>query len=179
MSPIMPHDIQEWYETAARYDTNWRTMVAEQKLYSSGSGSTRPGQSTGQCSAASGSSLTPNRGTTGSSGTQTRGAGSVSPRYTAPPPRSSNLPPGVPMDTSIDRAERRPINCYNCGRPGHMARDCRSRDTGNRVRTAQGVRVMTLNEMRDYFSQNTTNPVTEQENAAAPGAQQDFQGGEQ
>jgi len=41
-----------------------------------------------------------------------------------------------PYTIDIDRNNR---NCYNCGRFGHLAKNCRNRETGNR--TGEGRRL--------------------------------------
>jgi hypothetical protein len=49
-----------------------------------------------------------------------------------------------PNTMDVDRAKRPPIKCFKCNRPGHMARDCKSR---------LDVRNMTYEQIAEYFEQ--------------------------
>ncbi|KAF5372653.1 hypothetical protein D9615_009863 [Tricholomella constricta] len=110
-----PVTIQQWYTRTIASDRQWRKTKAEEQLYAGyGTGHSKK---TGTGS----TSLQPqgNRSQTWRTGTQQTQTQQNIPTNPAPA-RDPNA-----MD--VDRNKRGPIICYKCRRPGHMAKDCRSR----------------------------------------------------
>ena len=176
MAENVPTTIDQWYTRALAYDRNYRNMIAEQKLYggtgvnrgpSSQSGSRQPGRV---------NAPQPGANFGGPQGGQRAPAFAPAPPNPRPWNSGPVIPQGVPME--VDRGQRQSVRCYRCGRPGHIAKNCRTQDQGNRIRTTQGIRVMSLEEVRTHFApnadQNSTGTTTEEHTG-----QQDFHQGEQ
>lgn len=114
-----PKTISEWYSRAIVMDRQWRQTKAEEELYK------HPGQMPKQIPKQQ--QPRPQWQTP-----------SIPKLQTLQPPAKQVIEP-VPMD--VDRSKRGPLICFKCKRPGHMARDCRSR---------LDVRNMSYEEIMEY-----------------------------
>ena len=112
-----PVTIKEWYDRARIVDRQWRQAKAEERLYS---GTYHPKRSQ---DTASTSQVQGNRNFVWNRTTPQQAQAQAPPR-----PAPANPPPvRDPNAMDVDRNQRGPLICYKCRKPGHMARDCRSR----------------------------------------------------
>ncbi|KAG6904533.1 hypothetical protein DXG01_009212, partial [Tephrocybe rancida] len=110
-----PVTITEWYTRATASDRQWRRTKAEEQLYAPHGASPKKPATT----------------TTAPAAPQQNRYNSWRPQggNPAPAPQAPPAPPAPrdPNAMDVDRNRRGPLICYKCKRPGHMARDCKSR----------------------------------------------------
>jgi hypothetical protein len=125
--PVMPITLEQWYEWAFKLDWQYRQEQAESKLLHPHS--THPSSKFGKSSG----------------GSSEKGKASIVTDMKAQPlatavtlPNQSNISQHASDAMDVDRAGRRPpIRCFNCGKLGHTARNCREKREIREVTTQE------------------------------------------
>lgn len=148
--PVMPEILDDWYEYASRFDQQWRKLQARR---TAGAGAYQYSQNRS-------SAATPARYPTPATPTTTP---------TAPSPAPAAAPPRQWAAMDIDRT-RTVRNCFNCGKPGHIARECPEPRRAGQPRPGfrQSIRQLIQQEMRAASSAETPTTASEGDFPAGP-----------
>lgn len=104
----IPTTIEGWCVTTTHLDRHWRNMKAMEKVYAQNAQPQQRWQAPRQANVPAPQAAAPQQ--------------PARPAAPAAAPRNNDV---VPMD--VDRAPCAPLVCYKCRKPGHIARNCRSR----------------------------------------------------
>ena len=157
----LPVTIDNWYKRAGTMDRAWRQSQEESRMYGARNSNParRQNQGTPNSRAEAGRGQGQRR-----RGQPTRGwrpfnrsaqpARHSSADQPTPGSSSSRTPPD-PNAMQVDQGSRPPIQCYKCGKIGHVQRNCHS--------TSTNIREMTFEQMADFFTNQGAVTRTEEQ----------------
>ena len=142
-----PVTIDDWYRRARTMDRAWHQSQEESQMYEARNSNSAGRQNQG----------TPNSGAEAGRGQGQHGRGQachLSADQPAPGLSSSHTPPD-PNAMQVDRGSRPPIQCYKCGKLGHIQQNCCS--------TGTDIHEMTFEQMADFFTNQGAVTRTEEQ----------------